>query len=305
MGIENKQEKQIVFIAEVGSNYNDDLELAKRCIRASRDIGANAVKFQTLRKRKLVAHQLWSSGSSKDNPVFNNFSNLELPDGWHYILKNEADKHGIEFFSTPFYLEAVELLEEVGVAIYKIASGDITFLPLLEAVGRTGKRILLSTGASSLADVEKALNRLVQSGAGSITILHCVSNYPPIWSEMNLRAIVQLKQEFGLPVGISDHTPGSLVPIAAVALGATVIEKHVTFDRSLPGPDHGFAMTFEEFGSMVKEIRLLEQALGTGEKIPTESELAKQKRMRRGIYDPSTFTPTDNPNGLWLRPAWK
>jgi sialic acid synthase SpsE len=294
---------RIRIIAEIGSNYDGRLETAIEYIKSARACGADIVKFQTLRREKLVAPKLWSRGEALDNPVYELFSNLALPDDWHPRLKKEADKQGIEFMSTPFYLEAVDLLEKVGVRTYKIASGDITFQPLLEAVGRTGKRVILSTGGSSLHDVEQALNILRQAGAGDIVLLHCVSNYPPQWREMNLRAIVTLKDTFGLPVGISDHTPGCLVPIAAVTLGASVIEKHVTFDRSLPGPDHPFAMTMEEFGEMARQVRCLEEALGTGKKEPTPSEKAKQHRMRRGVYDPATFAPTDDPRGIWLRPA--
>ena len=289
------------IIAEIGSNYDGRLETACDYIKAVKACGADIVKFQTFRKEKLVAPKIWEDGKATDNPVYLQFSNLSLPEDWHFVLKNTADEQGIEFMSTPFYLEAVDLLEKVGVRTYKIASGDITFRPLLQAIGRTGKRVMLSTGGSSLDDVGQALNILRQAGAGEIILLHCVSNYPPQWHEMNLRAIVTLKQEFDLPVGISDHTPGNIVPIAAVTLGATVIEKHVTFNRTLPGPDHPFAMEMEEFGEMIRQVRCLEEALGTGKKIPTETEQAKQHRMRRGIYDPITFEPTDDPSGVWLR----
>ncbi|MBW1793743.1 MAG: N-acetylneuraminate synthase family protein [Deltaproteobacteria bacterium] len=297
--------RKVMFIAEVGSNYNADIEVAKKYIYAARDSGANAVKFQTLRRDKLVAPKILLNGTWTDNPVYHSFNNLELQDDWHYILKATADELGIEFISTPFYLEAVDLLEKVGVCTCKIASGDITFFPLLEAVGHTGQRVILSTGASSLPDVERAVNILTRSGAGEISLLHCVTNYPPRWDEMNLRAIVTLKETFDLPVGISDHSPGNMVPIAAVALGATVIEKHITFDRSLPGPDHPFSVTMAEFSDMVRQVRLLEQTLGTGEKVPTEAELAKQHRIRRGIYDPVTYEPSDDPKGIWLRPEHK
>jgi sialic acid synthase SpsE len=264
--------------------------------------GVDAVKFQTLRKDKLVAPRIWQDKMWVENPVNQKFSNLELPDEWHFELKQTADEHDIEFISTPFYLEAVNLLEEVGVTTYKIASGDITFTPLLETVGRTGKRVILSTGASSLSDIERALETLTRVSSGPVSLLHCVANYPPKWSEMNLRALVTLKETFDLPIGISDHSPGDIIPLAAVALGATIIEKHVTFDRSLPGPDHPFAMTMDEFCEMVTRVRLLEQALGTGEKNPTESEAAKQHRIRRGVYDRSTFEPSKADDGIWLRP---
>ncbi len=290
------------LIAEVGSNYDSDMETAVAYIRAARDAGADMVKFQTLRKDRIVARDIRVGGRLEKNPGYDLFASLELPDDWHRQLKQAADEAGIEFFSTPFYLEAVALLEGVGVRTYKIASGDITFTPLLEAVGQTGKAVILSTGGSTLAEVEAALAVLREAGAGEISLLHCVSNYPPAWEEMNLRAIATLKGAFGLPVGISDHTPGDLVPLAAVALGATLVEKHVTFDRSRPGPDHAFAMTLKEFGSMSERIRLLEKALGTGEKIPTASELAKKHRMRRGVYDPVTRMPAGSNEGLWLRP---
>lgn len=290
------------LIAEVGSNYDGDLNKAIEYIKAARVCGANVIKFQTLSRETLVSPKVWTGDGCSENPVYNQFSNLTLPREWHFILKQAADENGIEFMSTPFFLEAVDLLEQVEIRTYKIASGDITFKPLLEKVGETGKKVIMSTGGSSLQDVERAINILKKAGAGDITLLHCVSNYPPQWSEMNLRAIVTLKDAFGLPVGISDHTPGTAVPIAAVALGATVIEKHVTFDRSLSGPDHSFAMTMDEFADMVGQVRNIEEALGTGEKIPADSERIKQHRMRRGVYRPDTLEPVKGDEGIWLRP---
>jgi len=296
---------KVRIIAEIGSNYDNDLEKAKLYIRAISECGADAVKFQTIRKDKLIAPKVQIDGIWQDNPVFLNFSNLELPDEWHHILNKTADEYEIEFISTPFYLEAVDLLESVGVLTYKIASGDITFTPLLEKIGGTGKQVILSTGASSLHEIEQALDILRQSGTSDIILLHTVSNYPPKWHEINLRAIPTLSNSFGLPVGISDHSPGSTVPIAAVALGAVVIEKHVTFDRLLPGPDHPFAMAVDEFGDMIQQIRSLEQAMGTGKKIPTEDEQAKQYRIRRGVYNATTYEPITEQSGLWLRPEHK
>lgn len=279
------------IIAEVGSNHGGDLETAKRYIRAAKDAGADAVKFQTLTKEKLISLQMDQDGRLVDNPVWKMFGNLPLLEEWHPILKRTAEECGIEFMSTPFYLEAVDLLEACGVQTYKIASGDITFVPLLEKVGKTGKRVILSTGASDLNDIRAAVNILKKAGSSRVDLLHCVSNYPPMWEEMNLRSLTTLKNEFHCAVGISDHTPGSIVPLACVALGGEIIEKHVTFDRLSSGPDHPYAMTFEEFGRMAADVRLLEKAMGTGEKTPTAKELEKQKRLRRGIYD-----------GLWLRP---
>jgi sialic acid synthase SpsE len=296
-------QNHVKIVAEIGSNYNEDLDLAKKYITAAAECGADMVKFQTLRKDQLIAPKVIMDGELKDNPVYQNFANLELPDDWHFSLKTSANQNDIEFFSTPFYLEAVELLERVGIHTYKIASGDITFFPLLKAVGKTGKDVILSTGGSNLADVENALNVLTDSGSGNITLLHCVSSYPPRFNEMNLKTIGTLKAAFDLPVGISDHTPGSLIPIAAVAMGACVVEKHVTFDRALPGPDHPFAMTMAEFADMVEQIRRLELALGTGEKIPSDNELSRQHRFRRGVYDACSYQPVNaDDNGIWLRP---
>lgn len=297
-----KTPDRVFIVGEVGSNYDGDLAKALAYVRALKGAGADAVKFQTIRKDRLVSPRILEDGRVCDNPVFQKLANLDIPEPWHHTLKETADREGIEFFSTPFYLEAIPLLESVHVRTYKVASGDITFWPLLEAIARTGKRVILSTGASTLRDVERALDVLVKHGARDITLLHCVSNYPPEWGEMNLRAIVTMREAFGLPVGISDHSPGSLVPIAAVALGATVIEKHVTFDRSLPGPDHPFAMTIDEFAEMARQVRVLEKALGTGDKAPSPAELAKLHRIRRGLYAPVTFEPTDDLNGIWLRP---
>lgn len=292
----------VKIVAEIGSNYDGDLNLAKKYISAAAECGADMVKFQTLKKDQLIAPKVIMGGELKDNPVYQNFASLELPDEWHFSLKTFANQNNIEFFSTPFYLEAVELLERVGIHTYKIASGDITFFPLLKAVGKTGKDVILSTGGSNLADVENALNVLTDSGSGNITLLHCVSSYPPRFNEMNLKTIGTLKAAFDLPVGISDHTPGSLIPVAAVAMGAIVVEKHVTFNRALPGPDHPFAMTMAEFAEMVEQIRRLELALGTGEKLPSDDELSRQHRFRRGVYDQCSYQAVNTDNGIWLRP---
>lgn len=293
----------VICIAEVGSNFNHDLDLAKRYVRASAEAGADAVKFQTLKKHLIISPVTKVKGEVVPYPIYDIFKSAELPELWHYELKKEADAVGIEFISTPFYLEAVDLLEDVGVNTIKIASGDITFLPLLERIGKTGKAVLLSTGASTEAEIRVAVSLLQGNGAGNITLLHCVANYPPKWHEANVRAIPAMIKMFGLPVGLSDHSPGATIPVAAVTLGAAVVEKHVTFDNKLPGPDHGFAMTMEEFADMVLQVRRVEQALGHGRKEPSMEEVPRVKRIRRGLYDKATGRPTDNvENAVWLRP---
>ena len=298
-----QQENKVQCIAEVGSNFNNDLEMALLYIEASAKAGADAVKFQTLKKNLLISPVTSVGGEVVPYPIYDIFGSAELPEQWHYVLKKKADKVGIEFISTPFYLEAVDLLDDVGVQTIKVASGDITFLPLLERIGKTGKAVVLSTGASTDQEIHRAVGVLQESGAGEITLLHCIANYPPKWHEMNLRAIPTMARTFGLPVGLSDHSPGATIPVAAVALGATVVEKHVTFNNALIGPDHGFAMTMEEFADMVLQIRHLEKALGHGRKEPSEEEIPRVKRIRRGLYSKDTGQPIDTvENAVWLRP---
>lgn len=295
-------DNHVDVIAEVGSNHAGDYDLAVAYVEAAARAGADAVKFQTLRRDLLVAPRVREGDEWVANPVHTDFANVGLPDEWHAPLKEVAEAAGIEFLSTPFHLGAVDMLEGVGVRRYKIASGDITFTPLLERVGATGKPVILSTGASTLFEVDAALSTLRGAGAGEICVLHCVASYPPAIEEMNLRAIQTLREHTGLAVGISDHTRGEVVPLASVALGARVVERHVTFDRAEQGPDHPFATTFEEFTDLVSSIRRLEAALGTGEKAPTESELARRHRFRRSPYDPETLRPADGPEAVWLRP---
>ena len=294
---------RVRIVAEVGSNYDGDLALAKRYVKAAKAAGADAVKFQTLRHDKLFAPEVKQGETWIENPVLKRVKNLELPDAWHFELKAVADEVQIEFISTPFYLEAVDLLERVGVPYYKVASGDVTFVPLLERIASTSKPVVLSTGASTLDEVRAGVEVLTRNGAGPTTLLHCVSKYPPEFSEMNLRAQATLQKEFATEVGISDHSPGWLVPLASVALGGTFIEKHVTFDPSRDGPDHPFALAFDDFAEMVRQVRTLETALGTGVKVPSADEAARRHRFRRSPYDPKTHRPTDaSAPAIWLRP---
>lgn len=292
----------IDVIAEVGSNHGGDLDEAKRYIEASARAGADVVKFQTLTREGLIARFVkGADGSVSENPKFAAFGNAGLPDDWHAPLMDCAKDNGVEFMSTPFSLDAVELMESLGVKRYKIASGDLTFTPLLEALGATGKRLILSTGASYLDEVTTAVATLTRSGCPHLTVLHCAASYPPAWDDLNLSAITTLKNALGLPVGLSDHSPGAMAPIAAAALGAVVIEKHVTFDRATPGPDHPFAMEMGELAAMIADLRNLEIALGDGDKKPAASEINRRRNLRRGRYDAATGKPDDHGTD-WLRP---
>lgn len=292
----------IELIAEVGSNFDGDLDVAKRHVAAAKKAGASAVKFQTLTRETLMARFVRDpdTGQLKANPRFEGFSNLALPADWHYALKRTADDEGIEFMSTPFFLEAVDLLEDVGVKRYKLASGDLTFRPLQDKVAATGKPVLMSTGASYLSEVQDALAALDGAGSGPVTVMHCTASYPPKFSELNLNALTTLKAQTGRAVGLSDHSPGWTAPVAAAALGAVVIEKHVTFDRARPGPDHAFALSYEELGETARALREVAEALGSSEKAPSESEAPRRGRLRRGIYNPETGKPAAA--GVWLRP---
>jgi len=295
----------VTLIAEIGSNYDGDLDLAKRYIEAAAKAGAQVAKFQSLSRDGLIARRIKdpASGEIIDNPKYAAFGNQGLPDDWHYALKACADDNGIEFMSSPFSLEAVDLLEDVGVKRYKIASGDMTFAALQAKIARTGKPVIQSTGASYLDEVEAAVARLHGAGCEDLTLLHCTASYPPAWEDMNLNALTTMRAAFpDTPLGLSDHSPGSTAPIAAIALGARVIEKHVTFDRSNPGPDHPFAMQMEEFSTMAADIANLMIALGSDEKKPAASEINRRRNLRRGLYDVDTGAPTDAPDGVWLRP---
>ena len=301
----SKPDQSLFVIAEIGSNFDGDKTLAKLYIDAAAEAGADAVKFQTLAKETLISPNVPDeNGSWIANPKWDLFSNQGLPLAWHEELKAHCDAAGVEFMSTPFYLEAVDLMEEIGVKRYKIASGDMTFAPLHYKIAATGKPVIFSTGAAYLDEVRETHQRLKSGGAEDITVLHCTASYPPSWEDLNLNALITLREAFGEKIGLSDHSPGHVAPIAAAALGARVLEKHVTFSRANDGPDHPFAMEMPEFKAMIADLRNLEIALGEAEKKPAASEINRRQNLRRGVYDPKTFMPTDSEDGVWLRPEY-
>ena len=272
------------IIAEVGSNHDTSLERAMELAKAAKDAGADAFKMQSFTAEGLLNPlRPDASGAWGLHPAYPVLERLAVPEKWHYELMDYSKKIGITFLSAPFESGRAALLEKIGVQAYKIASGDITDEPLLRQIAGYSKPILLSTGASYLEEVRRAFNILTEGGS-AVALLHCAALYPPNYDEVNLRAMVTLAREFGCPVGFSDHTPGSAVPVAAVALGASVIEKHITFDRSLPGPDHPYAMEVDEVARMVADIRNIESALGDGEKRPTAHEQEMRVIARRSIY---------------------
>lgn len=271
--------KKVLIIAEAGVNHNGDIGIAKKLIESGAHAGADIVKFQTFKTELLVTRDArqadyQSRNSGRAESQYDMLRRLELNSAAHEVLIGHCKLCGVEFLSTAFDHSSVDLLASFLPKLWKVPSGEITNLPYLRRVGAQKTPILLSTGMATLSDIERALSALEAAGARheDITVLHCTTEYPTPWDEVNLMAMVTIREAFKVAVGYSDHTPGIEVPTAAVALGATVIEKHFTLDRSLPGPDHKASLEPSELQAMVSAIRNIERALGNGIKLPTESE---------------------------------
>ena len=274
----------VFFIAEIGSNHDGSLEQAKKLIKAAREAGADAVKFQSFTAEGLFNPFKEENGEWVPHPAYPIIEKLTLPEKWHAELKEYSDSVGIIFLSAPFDKGRAKLLNKIGVPAFKIASGDLTNDPLLKQVAGYKKPVIISTGAAYLGEVERAIDIIRGEGNEEIAVLHCASLYPPKFEDSNIRAMVTLSEAFHLPVGYSDHTPGWTVPLAAVALGGCIIEKHITISRSLEGPDHPYALEADEFQKMVEETRNLEIALGDGLKRPMDDEIGERFGARRSIY---------------------
>lgn len=279
---------KVFIIAEAGVNHNGDIQLAKRLIDEASMAGADAVKFQSFKAEKLVtkdarkAEYQEKTTDIKQNQ-FQMIKSLELDYGKHMKLIDYCKSKNIMFLSSPFDLESIDLLNDLGLQMFKIPSGEITNLPYLRKIGSLKKKIILSTGMSNLGDIEKALKILEVEGTKDITVLHCNTEYPTPMEDVNLLAMNTIKDAFKVKAGYSDHTLGIEVPIAAVALGATVIEKHFTLDKSMEGPDHKASLEPKELKKMVESIRNIEKALGDGIKIPSSSETKNINIARKSI----------------------
>ena len=276
------------IIAEAGVNHNGDVNLAKKLIDVARDAGADAVKFQTFTAGAVVTEGAEKARYQKEvtgaqESQYQMLKRLELSEETHRQLKGYADEQGILFLSTPYDIRSVDFLAELGIAAFKISSADITNLPLLRHVATKRSPVILSTGMSTLGEVEEALETLERGGIDQIILLHCNFNYPARIEDVNLRAMITLKQAFGFPIGYSDHTTGIEVSLAAVALGAVVIEKHFTLDRHLPGPDHLASLEPSELKEMVTKVRNIERALGSSIKRPSGEEVRNREICRRSI----------------------
>lgn len=277
-----------LVIAEAGVNHNGSLERALRLVDAAADAGADIVKFQTFKAEEVVSpvapkaeYQVQTTGSSESQLEM--VKKLELPGEAFRVIEQHCRERGIVFLSTPFDKGSADLLERLGVVAFKIGSGELTNLPFLSYVAAKGRPLILSTGMSNLHEVGAAVETVRAAGNRGLVILHCVSNYPAVPSSANLRVMKTLEDEFGVPVGYSDHTEGITIPLAAVALGACIIEKHFTLDRNLPGPDHRASLEPGELQAMVGGIRAVESALGDGCKRPAAEELNTAAVARRSL----------------------
>ena len=282
---------KIFIIAEAGVNHNGNMELAKKLIDAAVEAKVDAIKFQTFKTElcisknaKKAEYQVENTGNAKESQ-FEMVKKLELTSQNHCELISYCKEKNITFLSTPFDSDSIKLLHELGLSTFKIPSGEITNLPYLRQIGGLNKKIILSTGMANLGEVEAAIEVLVKSGTKreNISLLHANTQYPTPMEDVNLKAMITLKNAFGLEVGYSDHTLGIEVGIAAVAMGAKIIEKHFTLDKSLPGPDHKASLEPDELAAMVRSIRNIELALGDGLKHFSKSESENIKIVRKSI----------------------
>jgi len=282
---------RVIIIAEAGVNHNGDINIAKKLIHAAADAGADYVKFQTFKSELLVTKTAEKASYQKENlkdkgqSQLEMLKKLELSEAVHLELIEECKKANIGFLSTAFDLPSLDFLNSLGLDMFKIPSGEITNLPYLRKIGSLGKKIILSTGLSTLEDIDLALNAIVKSGTSKkdVTILHCNTSYPTPMKDVNLSAMKTIAQKFDTLVGYSDHTLGIEIPVAAVALGAIVIEKHFTLDQTMEGPDHKASLEPNELKEMVRQIRNIEVALGDGKKQPTSSEITNLTAARKSI----------------------
>lgn len=297
-------------IAEIGSNFDGSITKAKKLIKLAKQSGADAAKFQSFKTELLLSKNGFKTKdafqSKWSKSVWQTYKDAELPREWHKELHQYCKNIGIDFFASPWDFEAVDILSELNVPAFKIGSGDITFDELLIYVGKKQKPILLATGASNIKEISHALNIIKSTGNNKIILLHSVVQYPSSINQANVNAMISIKNKFKLNIGYSDHSPGSTVALASVALGASVIEKHFTISQKDKGPDHPHSMEPDSFGRMVHEIRLIEHALGCGVKIPQPEEKETRIIQRRGIWSVKQIKKGEKfttENIMALRPA--
>tara|TARA_B100001540_G_C15784803_1_gene632738 strand:+ start:259 stop:1278 length:1020 start_codon:yes stop_codon:yes gene_type:complete len=279
------------IIAEAGVNHNGSLERAKQLIKIAAESGADVVKFQTFSASKIASESTPLADYQQNNNLIKNqlelLSSLEIPYNWYQELLNYSKKLNIEFASTAFEIDGVDFLDDLGQCFFKIASGELTNKPLIEHIAKKGKKIIISTGMANVDEINEALNLCYNHGVSKndVTLLHCNTQYPSPYEDLNLNAIGAMRSTFGVDVGYSDHSLGIEVPIACVSLGATVIEKHFTIDRNDIGPDHAASIEPHELKKMIESIRNIEKAIsGSGHKTPSKSEVKNRVIARRSIH---------------------
>jgi len=284
---------KVIIIAEAGVNHNGDIQIAKKLIDVAVDAGVDYVKFQTFKADRLVSKSAKKAEyqsvniNDGDDSQYAMLKSLELSHENHLELMSYCEERNIQFFSTAFDVEGIHYLNNLGLSFFKIPSGEITNYPYLRAIAMCGKPVIMSTGMCTEIEIKQAMDVLVKFGLEkeAVSILHCNTEYPTPMKDVNLKAMLAIQKTFGVQVGYSDHTLGIEVPIAAVALGATIIEKHFTLDRTLPGPDHVASLEPNELKAMVKAIRNIELALrGDGEKKPSDSETKNIAIARKSIH---------------------
>lgn len=285
--------EKVIIIAEAGVNHNGVLGNALKLIEIAAEAGADYVKFQTFKADKIVSKNAKKAQYQIDNindgddSQYAMLKKLEMPLDWYPVLLEKSNALGVNFLSTGFDQESIDFLDEFGVDFYKIPSGEITNRDYLIHIAKKGKPIVLSTGMANLVDIQLAIDIFLREGIliSNITVLHCSTEYPTPFEDVNLHAMQSIKNAFGVKVGYSDHTKGIEVPIAAVALGASVIEKHFTISRQMPGPDHAASLEPNELKEMIRSIRNIEKAIsGTGVKEPTSSELKNKLVIRKSLH---------------------
>ena len=279
--------KKVLIIAEAGVNHNGDINLALQMISKAKNAGADIIKFQTAKPELVISrfaqkaeYQKKTTGSDESQLEMCKKIHLKFED--YFLVKETCDKEGIQFLSTPFDIESIHFLNDM-VPFWKIPSGEVTNYPYLVEIAKTGKPVVMSTGMCELSEIDSAIAVLKTNGTHEITLLHCNTQYPTPYKDVNLRAMETLRKRYSVKVGYSDHTQGIEVPIAAVALGAEVIEKHFTLDRTLPGPDHKASLEPDELAAMVKAIRNIEAALGNADKTVSDSERENIAIARKSI----------------------
>jgi N,N'-diacetyllegionaminate synthase len=282
--------KKAIIIAEAGVNHNGDLEIAKKLIDVASEAGADYVKFQTFKADKIATKnaskaEYQKRNTGNDENQLKMLRQLELSEDDHKQLINYCSQKSIHFLSTPFDLDSIDLLKNLGIRLGKIPSGELTNLPFILKMAKTFDELILSTGMADASEIAASVKAITDSGfsKNKLTILHCTTEYPAPFSEVNLFAMQSLAKQFDVAVGYSDHTKGIEVPIAAIALGAVVIEKHFTLDRNMDGPDHKASLEPQELKAMVSAIRNIEEALGDGIKKPTDSEIKNKAIARKSI----------------------